>query len=150
MEKGAGQAQTHSGGAQQGTHMGSKRDKRTTMGTKCGIKAAGRVENVRALSVVRKITGLPLTEAKRRLESGAPIVEYAQSDASGWLVIVRLSIALDTIGVSTQTYAEGRPRPVSYFVDRLRTERPELFRPATADPLDDDDWWDLDLGFFDG
>lgn len=76
------------------------------------------------------------------------MVEFDQSDTDGWATIVQMGHALEAKGIATQAYLGAFPFPLSYFVNRLRSEKEDIIEEGREDMYEDEPWWNLDLDQF--
>ena len=95
------------------------------MSLTASIKVSGTTIDVKGIAVIRKATGLPISEIRARVASGCPIVECPPSDSNGIAEIVKMAM--------------------EYFVNRLRTEKDDIMHQGREDMYEDEPWWNLDL-----
>lgn len=115
------------------------------MSLTASIKVSGTTIDVKGIAVIRKATGLPISEIRARVASGCPIVECPPSDSNGIAEIVKLGQELKSVGINTQAHLGTHKMAMEYFVNRLRTEKDDITHQGREDMYEDEPWWNLDL-----
>lgn len=88
-----------------------------------GIKIFSQSLSAKAIGTIRKSTGLPISEIKKRAESGEYLVEADLSDDKSLLTIIELAEELSTYGIRVELYQGGQEFSLEFMKNTYESHR---------------------------
>lgn len=71
--------------------------------------------SAKAISVIRKATGLSISDIKRHAQVGDYLIERGLSDDKSLLVMIRLAEELELLGVEAELYQGGMKKSLDFM-----------------------------------
>ena len=88
-----------------------------------GIKISPRSLTAKAIGIIRKSTGLPISEIKKRADCGEYLIEEDLSDDKSLLMMIRLAEELPAYDVRVELYQGGCERPLEFMKNIYESHR---------------------------
>ncbi len=88
-----------------------------------GIKISSQPLSAKAIGIIRKSTGLPISEIKKRADCGEYLIEKDLSDDKSLLTMIELAEELLAHDVRAELYQGGHERPLEFMKNVYESHR---------------------------
>ena len=111
-----------------------------------GVKVHPEDVNVKAISVIRKHRKLAMGAICRRATESECLYACDETDSAGLANLIVLYRDLVAVGVTPLVFDDDKPVGIEEVETDLRSQRKDVTREDNIALVEDELWWNLDLG----